>query len=569
MEPQGDEAIEASADERSSAEKRSRITEAVLASFYETSSGVGGVDWAAVSGWMSKGGSQPSETFKLHLADGILSGPGSDGSRRMDIAWLAVMASKMLKDGIDPMPAEVLLSLVLKADRPCLKGDVLASLIGPLDGYRCLCSGVLSHQVLNEASRSELALLLSRTILRDLVSALGTFAARQMGRWTLEDVHAVCLAARYAYSRQMGLMSVAGIGGNQSVRQDHDRFWSNVARKLIEGVAPPNRDLVVAWVELVAKQAKAEGAPGNDDQARGLLPVAAAGVGGKRGSPASKEVATYLPMPDEAVRREAAKALKARFPWADGLISRLFSEIDGRAVCGSPLLGFSPKLLIAPARGGKTDFVRRLAQGLGIPTLVITPGARSDFDLQSFMDDCKISNPMVVIDGVDRLCEASRDWRDVHAQLSWLIAALDERVQLPVAAGGLRDVRPRFAEVNWVMTAQSIEPISDALLQRLQKFKLPQPSHIHVQDIARNRLNDLAAIWRVPAEALPAAEVLDLNVSTKTDLLEQVCLAVDASALHWGGVRQHAHSAICSERYIGREVEGVSLSKVRQGDRDE
>lgn len=536
--------------------QRSLVTVAVLEAFFETPSGVNGFNWEEVAGWIRRDGVEKSETLKLQLAQWILAGPAVDVQRRMDVAWLAVMASKMLKDSPDPMPAGVLLSLVLRADRPCLKGDVLSALCGPLTGYRSLCSGVISQQGVDEHARDEMAMRIAQVILGDLMAALGTFAARQMAKWTLEDVHAVCLAAHYAYSRKKGVMEVAGVGSGESLKQDHDRFWLNVGRKLIDCASQSNRALVIDWVESVSRQAC------------GDLPMPAASVD-KQNSAASKEVATYFPMPESQVRKQAAVDLTARFPWAEGLVSRLFSEIEGRAKCGSPQLGMIPKLLIAPAGGGKTDFVRRFSRCLGVPTLVVTPGVRSDFDLQSFMDDCKITNPMIVIDGIDRLCESAHEWRDVHAQVSWLTAALDESRQVGLTDGGIRGVRSKYAEVIWVMTAQSVESIPDALLSRMQSMKLPQPTQAHILDVARNRLADIASMWRVPAESLPAAEVLDLHLKGKAGLLEQVCSAVDASALHWGGVRLHVQSALQTDRYFSAQEGKSSAHSVRQGDKDE
>lgn len=236
--------------------------------------------------------------------------------------------------------------------------------------------------------------------------------------------------------------------------------------------------------------------------------------------------------------------LEREMPHATAAITAICDELDGRVRLGLKRFALPPLLLVGPPGSGKSHLALRLADSLGLASLVLPGGGDGDSktlsgtsrgwgngrpgSLPTLLAQNKTASAIVVVDEIDK---ARRDTQNDAGLQAYLLGLLD-----PLTAKRHRDsylcAELDLSGLCWIATANRLSTISDALLSRLRVIHIPQPQRPHYPSIAESILSGLAAELGVPRDALPTLQELGLDLSLANSIRDLKSL-VQQGVLHY------------------------------------
>jgi ATP-dependent Lon protease len=228
---------------------------------------------------------------------------------------------------------------------------------------------------------------------------------------------------------------------------------------------------------------------------------------------------------------EIRKPLLLEFPYARNVIDTMLADLIGR-----PFVRIRSALIVGDPGAGKSLFVRRLSELLGV-LCWRTDAAHCDSTVFSGTDRrwssaepchpflaivrARHANPMIFLDELDKASASSRT--DGGGRL-WdcLLGFLEPETAVRYPDPALQ-TNVDLSNVSYIATANSLAGLPRPLLDRLRVIEFPLPSHDHLEALLPGVIADLAR-----------DRGLDANWFAPLDAVEHAAIA---SAWHGGSVR--------------------------------
>ncbi|MBN6742927.1 transposase, partial [Acidithiobacillus sp. MC6.1] len=221
--------------------------------------------------------------------------------------------------------------------------------------------------------------------------------------------------------------------------------------------------------------------------------------------------------PNTSHGKDWVAALKKEFPWMEALVDRLAGQWHlARAVGEGEArpIHLRPVLLLGPAGLGKTRFLNRLGEVLGMPAVFLSlsgmadnmtlkglsrgwNSARPGVLVDRFVD-MRCANPLVILDEIDKAGTGMQNGRVWETLLTMLELGTSHQVMDEFLLGPVD-----YSAVNWVATANGLEHVPGPLLSRFEIVRIDDPRPGDFPVILENLMGDIARQLGVAVTALP------------------------------------------------------------------
>lgn len=221
--------------------------------------------------------------------------------------------------------------------------------------------------------------------------------------------------------------------------------------------------------------------------------------------------------------------LAQHHPNFDSVIGWIQAELAFASAAGHGL-DFQRILLVGPAGTGKTTFCMELANVLGLPVDIV---AMNNRQTNAFLGGSEtywgntqpgtvfkllarspVINPVIVLDEIDKTSAYQLD------PLASLYTLLERRTAAQFTDASFPDVHINAAHINWIATANDIDPLSTPLRSRFNVFEI-RPLDADEMAVLISRM------YGQLLEAHPAVQ--DLMVPVLPEVVLEALVAVLAS----------------------------------------
>jgi len=206
--------------------------------------------------------------------------------------------------------------------------------------------------------------------------------------------------------------------------------------------------------------------------------------------------------------------LHREFPWIGDAIDRVADDLALCALGPRPWIRIRPLLLVGPPGSGKSRFARRLAEMIGTGWQLISASGSSDDRslvgtahawgnrepgaILQLMLASGAANPLIIVDEIEKAGGSHQNGDIRRALLGMLEPETakrwpDECLQTACDLSG----------VSWILTANSLEPISKPLLSRMDIAHVGLPGPNAIDGIIEGMRADVASELELDIKALP------------------------------------------------------------------
>jgi ATP-dependent Lon protease len=205
-----------------------------------------------------------------------------------------------------------------------------------------------------------------------------------------------------------------------------------------------------------------------------------------------------LPLVEVPPLHRVRNALMFEFPYAVEVIDFVLADLVGRTT-----IRLRPLLLLGKPGAGKTVFVRKLSQALGLPSIWRTDCSRADGAVFGGTDrrwhtaepchpllavaQAKIGNPLVLLDELEKAGTRSDYGRLWDCLLGFLEPETSCRYPDPALQVALN-----LGQVSYLATANSLDPLPSPIRDRMRVIRFPEPSANDLDGILPAVIADLA-----------------------------------------------------------------------------
>lgn len=227
-----------------------------------------------------------------------------------------------------------------------------------------------------------------------------------------------------------------------------------------------------------------------------------------------------LPLVEVPPLHQVRNALMFEFPYAVEVIDFVLADLVGRTT-----IHLRPLLLLGKPGAGKTVFVRKLSQALGLPSIWRTDCSRADGAVFGGTDrrwhtaepchpllavaQAKIGNALVLLDELEKAGTRS----DYGRLWDCLLGLLEPETCCRYPDPALQ-VTVDLSQISYLATANSLDPLPSPIRDRMRIIRFPEP-----------RAGDLDAILPAVLADLARERGLDGHWVTPLDGTEHTAVA--------------------------------------------
>jgi hypothetical protein len=244
---------------------------------------------------------------------------------------------------------------------------------------------------------------------------------------------------------------------------------------------------------------------------------------------------TALPLILSPALYEARAKLLIEFPYAIGAVDAALSDLVGRSI-----VKLRPLLLVGEPGGGKSRFVRRLGDVLGV-SVWRADASRSDGAVFAGTDKrwysaepchpllainrARHANPIVLLDELEKAGTRTDYGRLWDCLLGFLEPETNSRYPDPAL-----QVELDLSHVSYLATANSIDLLPSPLRDRFRIIAFPKPTRDHLEALLPSLIADFAhqhdARWISPLDGTERAAIEDCWAGGSVRRLRRIVEAV-------------------------------------------
>lgn len=237
-------------------------------------------------------------------------------------------------------------------------------------------------------------------------------------------------------------------------------------------------------------------------------------------TPLKEVINVALPLIAAPPLHEVRKQLLFEFPYAAAVIDFCLTDLVGRTT-----VHLRPLLLSGPPGGGKSRFVRRLGELLGVHVWR-TDGSRSDGAVfggtdkrwysaepcHSFLAiaQAKHANPMILVDEIEKAATRSDYGRLWDALLGFLEPETAARYPDPAL-----QVNLDLSAVSYVATANGVDPLPTPIRDRFRVIEFPKPKAADLDALLPAIIADIAVERGLDARWIAALSQHDIDAARR------------------------------------------------------
>jgi ATP-dependent Lon protease len=205
-----------------------------------------------------------------------------------------------------------------------------------------------------------------------------------------------------------------------------------------------------------------------------------------------------LPLVEVPPLHRVRNALMFEFPYAVEVIDFVLADLVGRTT-----IRLRPLLLLGQPGAGKTVFVRKLSQALGLRSIWRTDCSRADGAVFGGTDrrwhtaepchpllavaQAKIGNPLVLLDELEKAGTRADYGRLWDCLLGFLEPETSCRYPDPAL-----QVTVDLSQASFLATANTLDPLPSPIRDRMRVIRFPEPSANDLDGILPGVIADLA-----------------------------------------------------------------------------
>lgn len=213
--------------------------------------------------------------------------------------------------------------------------------------------------------------------------------------------------------------------------------------------------------------------------------------------------------------------LGAEFPWARGVVSAIEDAIDLQRSLGIHVPNLKPILLIGEPGTGKTTLALRIAEFLNLRSTILAVGGTSDAAALAAvtrgwsgsrpcapflaMHRHSVADPCMIVDEIDKGGAVGGQNGSATGTLLSMLSTSEAYYDTCL----LSDVD--ISRVFWIATANSLDNIPPALVDRFQAFVVPRPEQEHFGTVTKSMRAKLARELNTIPEFLPSIDDDEFN----------------------------------------------------------
>lgn len=285
----------------------------------------------------------------------------------------------------------------------------------------------------------------------------------------------------------------------------------------------------IARLEMLSKldfEPKKKGAESEDERPEGVYVVRR--IGDEGSSDGKSILKRYERIIDKKLKlngkiptSEKMKKLKEEFPWARNVIQAIDNSFDLQRDFNGKSGRIKPLLLVGEPGTGKTSLALRIAEIMNVRSTVVAIGGSADSAALNAlsrgwssskpcgvflaMHSSKSADPCMILDEIEK-------GSAVSGQNGSAVGTLLSMLSTPHAYYDqclLADID--MSHVTWIATANSIDRLPEALVDRFDVYTIPKPTAEHFGVILKGMKNKLAREFNTIPPFLPALDADELN----------------------------------------------------------